>query len=109
MMREPSYVEDGGSAEERPGSRNLGELRFLWRYVRPYGLQVAGALASLTVAAATVLAMGFGLRKLVDEGFAEGNAELSSSWRRPATAASTWFPGSASGWSPICARPSSTT
>ena len=75
MMRGPSYVETG-SPEERPASRNLRELRFLWRFVRPYGLQVAGALVALTVAAATVLAMGFGLRKLVDEGFAAGNAAL---------------------------------
>ncbi|MFQ6018217.1 MAG: ABC transporter transmembrane domain-containing protein [Kiloniellaceae bacterium] len=63
-------------AGERPSSRQLGQLRQLWRFVRPYRLRVLGALAALTVAAATVLVLGFGLRKLVDEGFASGNAAL---------------------------------
>ena len=42
----------------------------------PYRLQVAGAIAALIVAAGTVLGLGFGLRKLVDEGFASGNVAL---------------------------------
>jgi ATP-binding cassette subfamily B protein len=75
MMREPSYAEDGAS-EERAASRNLRELRFLWRFVQPYRVQAVGALAALSLAAATVLALGFGLRKLVDEGFAGGDAAL---------------------------------
>ncbi|MFQ5775996.1 MAG: ABC transporter transmembrane domain-containing protein [Kiloniellaceae bacterium] len=62
--------------EERPGSRRLGQLRQLWRFVRPYRGQVAGACVALTVAAGTVLGLGFGLRRLVDEGFASGNADL---------------------------------
>ncbi|MCG8357937.1 MAG: ATP-binding cassette domain-containing protein [Kiloniellales bacterium] len=61
---------------ERPRGRDLGQLTYLWRFVRPYRLQVAGALVALTVAAATVLVLGLGLRKLVDEGFASGNAAL---------------------------------
>ena len=61
---------------ERAASRELRQLTVLWRFVRPYRPQIAGALAALVVAAATVLAMGFGLRLLVDEGFATGNAEL---------------------------------
>ncbi len=61
---------------ERPGSRNLLQLRRLWAFVRPYRLQVVGATGALTVAAGTVLGLGFGLRKLVDEGFASGNAVL---------------------------------
>ncbi len=75
MMREPSHTEDRES-EDRARGRNLGELRFLWRFVSPYRLQMAGALLALGVAALTVLALGFGLRKLVDEGFAAGNAAL---------------------------------
>lgn len=67
----------GGEApNERPVSHQLGRLTRLWRYVKPYRLQIAGAMAALTVAAATVLGLGFGLRKLVDEGFASGNAAL---------------------------------
>ncbi len=52
------------------------QLRRLWAFVRPYRLQVVGATGAVAVAAGTVLGLGFGLRKLVDEGFASGNAEL---------------------------------
>ena len=63
-------------AGERPTSRNLLQLRRLWAFVRPYRLQVLGATGAVAVAAGTVLGLGFGLRKLVDEGFASGNAAL---------------------------------
>ncbi len=65
-----------GAAGERPTSRDLGQLRRLFGFVWPYRLQAAGALAALIVAAGTVLGLGFGLRKLVDEGFAGGNVAL---------------------------------
>ena len=51
-------------------------LGTLWAFIRPYGWQVAAAALALTVAAGTVLALGKGLRMLVDEGFASGNAAL---------------------------------
>ncbi|MFQ5784242.1 MAG: ABC transporter transmembrane domain-containing protein [Alphaproteobacteria bacterium] len=57
------------AAVERPKGRDLGELRHVLRFLRPYKLAVAGALVALTTAAATVLALGLGLRRLVDEGF----------------------------------------
>jgi len=57
-------------------SKDIGQLRHILRFVRPYRLQVVGALAALTVAAGTVLVMGVGLRRLVDGGFAEGNPGL---------------------------------
>ncbi len=74
-MREPSSVE-ARPGEERAASRNFRELRFLWRFLRPYPAPALGALLALSIAALTVLGFGFGLRKLVDEGFAAGNAEL---------------------------------
>ena len=61
---------------ERAASRKLGQLGRIWRFVKPYRLQVAGATCAVVVAAGTVLGLGFGLRKLVDEGFASGNADL---------------------------------
>ena len=89
MMRQPAAGESGpdavrgkpdpnlGAAQsERPTSRDLGQLGYLWRFVKPYRLQVAGAVVALTVAASMVLGLGFGLRKLIDEGFASGNAAL---------------------------------
>ena len=45
-------------------------------YIIPYKLQLAGAAIALLFAAATVLAMGAGLRFLIDEGFAEGDPVL---------------------------------
>jgi ATP-binding cassette subfamily B protein len=45
-------------------------LRHVFGYLRPYKLQVAGALLALVVAAVTVLGLGAGLRRLIDEGFA---------------------------------------
>ncbi len=62
--------------EQAPPKRELGQLRHILRFVRPYGWAMGGALVALTVAAATVLAMGVGLRRLVDDGFASGNAGL---------------------------------
>jgi len=61
---------------DRPKSRNWGALRLLVSYLVPYKLQVAGAALSLTVAAGSVLALGGGLRQLVDRGFARGDAAL---------------------------------
>ena len=75
VMREPSSAE-AKLSEERAAGRNFRELAFLWRFVRPYPLQALGALLALSVAALTVLGFGFGLRKLVDEGFAAGNEAL---------------------------------
>ncbi len=61
---------------ERPKSRRLSELFYLWRYVRRYPFQLIGAGIALVVAAGTVLAMGAGLRRMVDEGFVGNNVEL---------------------------------
>ncbi len=61
---------------QRPKSRNFNILGYLWRFVRPYRLQVAGAMIALTVAAATLLTFGFGIRQLVDRGFTAGDAAL---------------------------------
>lgn len=59
---------------DRPTSRDFRVLAYLWRFVRPYRLQVAGALAALMLAAGSLLTVGTGLRGLVDQGFAAGDA-----------------------------------
>ena len=59
-----------------PPRRDIRLLRQLGRFLRPYRAHVLAALVALTVAAATVLAVGEGIRRLVDDGFAAGNAEL---------------------------------
>ncbi|MDA0341971.1 MAG: ABC transporter transmembrane domain-containing protein, partial [Proteobacteria bacterium] len=45
-------------------------------YMVPYRWQLVGAAIALMIAAGTVLAMGTGLRFLIDEGFAAGDPEL---------------------------------
>ena len=58
---------------DRPTSRDFRVLTYLWRFVRPYKLQVAGAVVALVMAAGSLLVIGTGLRGLVDEGFATGD------------------------------------
>ena len=68
----------GGSeeTETQPPKRSLRELRRLGGYLRPYRLAVLGTFLALTIAAGTVLVIGQGLRRLVDDGFAAGNTGL---------------------------------
>ncbi|MEX2296577.1 MAG: ABC transporter transmembrane domain-containing protein [Dongiaceae bacterium] len=68
-MRQPLAV----LAPDRAATRDLGQLRLLLHFLKPYRRQLAGALLALTIAAVTVLALGQGLRDLVDHGFAAGN------------------------------------
>ncbi len=66
-------------APQRDEARARGSLKLLvelWQFVRPYRLQLAGAMAALLIASGTVLGLGMGLRRLVDEGFSTGNAAL---------------------------------
>jgi len=56
-----------------PGTRGpVASLRLLLPHLRPYAGRAAGAALALLLAAGLVLALGQGLRRLVDEGFAEG-------------------------------------
>ena len=66
----------GEPRTERAASRDLRQLRHLARFLRPYKLPLAGTLLALSVAAVTVLALGRGLRALVDDGFGTGDAAL---------------------------------
>ena len=75
-MPEAPIGRDSPRRGEPPRASQLRPLRHLLRFVRPYAGAVAGALAALVLASATVLAMGVGLRKLVDEGFSGKNSEL---------------------------------
>ena len=65
-----------GDDDTKPPKRKIGELRRLGHFLKPYRLFVLGAVLALTVAAGTVLTIGQGVRRLVDDGFAAGNIEL---------------------------------
>lgn len=56
-------------ALERPKSRNFGILRQIAGFLAPYWKRVIAALVALIGTAAVVLALGQGLRALVDQGF----------------------------------------
>lgn len=75
-----SYTADAPAIESGenkvPRQRDLRVLRPLLGYLRPYRSAVVGALIALVVAAATVLAMGQGLRALIDRGFRGGDEQL---------------------------------
>ncbi len=59
---------------ERPKAREIRQLTRILGFLQPYRRQLALALVALTVAAASVLAMGQGLRRVIDRGFGSGNA-----------------------------------
>ncbi len=46
-------------------------LQFMWPFVRPYWRRIALAMLGLAVAAAAVLAIGEGLKRVIDQGFAK--------------------------------------
>ena len=62
-----------GTAGDRPKSRDFGRLRDILKFMRPYRWQAIGATVALLVAAGTVLALGPGLKFLIDQGFGEGD------------------------------------
>ncbi len=67
---------DAGLKEERAKANDMRLLSALLGFVRPYWLAAAGAAVALVVAAGTVLALGQGLRMLVDKGFSSGDSGL---------------------------------
>jgi len=66
-----------GSSEEAPRGR-VGNLLVVWRYALRYKLTIIGAVVALLLAAGATLAIPDGFRRLIDAGFADGNAETIS-------------------------------
>src|SRR3954470_11300007 len=58
---------------DRPMSRDFRVLFAILKFLRPYRWQAVGATFALLVAAGTVLALGPGLKFLIDQGFGEGD------------------------------------
>ena len=69
----PDLNEENAS---RTGRSPLRPLRQLLPYLKPYGKVIIGAQVALILAAGTVLAIGSGLRRLVDTGFRGANPEI---------------------------------
>jgi ATP-binding cassette subfamily B protein len=73
---QPRSSRNSDETENQPPKGSLRELRRLGGFLRPYRLAIVGAFLALTIAAGTVLVIGQGLRRLVDDGFAAGNTGL---------------------------------
>lgn len=65
---------ESGGASGRPSKRDFVSIRRIFPFLAPYKLRLALAGVALIVAAATVIAMGEGLRLLVDQGFSGNGA-----------------------------------
>ena len=74
-MRHRTYM-DLSVDQDRENSGNIKVLTAIWPYLRPYLAAVLGAGVALIVAASTVLALGQGLRFMVDRGFGDGVLDL---------------------------------
>jgi ATP-binding cassette, subfamily B, bacterial len=55
---------------------DIAQLMRLGRFLLPYRWRIAGALAALLAAAGSVLALGQGLRYVIDAGFGSGDPQL---------------------------------
>lgn len=64
------------NANEPPPKGDIAQLRRLLRFLLPYRTRVAVALAALLVASGSVLALGQGLRFVIDSGFGSGNPAM---------------------------------
>jgi len=62
--------------QDVPPSRDMTQVRHLWPFMRPYRRQLVLVALALATAAGAVLALGRGLRWLVDSGFSGGRPEL---------------------------------
>ncbi len=58
---------------QRPKGRHLEDLKHLLRFLAPYRRQVLTAAVLLIIAAGSVLAIGQGLRLVIDQGFLAGD------------------------------------
>ena len=76
-----SFLGQGGERRRRGEAASalprgeIGRIRHLFRYLRPYRWVVVAAAVALCVSAAAVLALGQGLRVLIDDGL--GGEEIS--------------------------------
>uniref|UniRef100_UPI0035B4DF27 ABC transporter transmembrane domain-containing protein n=1 Tax=Paenirhodobacter enshiensis TaxID=1105367 RepID=UPI0035B4DF27 len=70
MARHPTK-----QADNRPQSRDIGALRGLWPFIRPYRAMAAGALLALVLTAAISLILPVAVRRVVD-GFGQGGTLL---------------------------------
>ena len=67
-------------ANSRPRSRDLGALRALTPFLRPYRARIAFALAALVAAAMAMLILPMAARSMIDHGFSRESAAFIDSY-----------------------------
>ena len=65
---------DPSASSERPKSKDIRQLARISGFLRPYGRQAVYAAVALVVASVSMLAVGQGLKTVVDQGFSADNA-----------------------------------
>jgi len=68
MARSPDSTRDPAPGERR----SVGSLSFVWRFAVRYPGHILGAALALLVASAGTLAIPYGFKRVVDQGFASG-------------------------------------
>jgi ATP-binding cassette subfamily B protein len=68
MARSPDSTRDPAPGERR----SVGSLSFVWRFAARYPGHILGAALALLVASAGTLAIPYGFKRVVDQGFASG-------------------------------------
>ena len=90
------------AAPDERSSRRIGDLAMVWRAALPYPGRIAAALVALVVSAVATLGIPYGLKRVIDRGFASGldPVAVSASFRlllvivvilAAATAVRFWF------------------
>ena len=72
-FREPAASDAIAGSTSRAPSKNLKVLQHLVKYISRYRIMVLGAMLAVVVASSAVLTFGYGLKRIVDEGFASQN------------------------------------
>jgi ATP-binding cassette subfamily B protein len=57
-------------------SRQIGNLRLIWRHAARYPGRIAGAACALLLASASTLAIPSGFKRVIDKGFAAGGGDI---------------------------------
>ncbi len=71
MNQSDSTPENGTESKKK-----LGGLKYIWQFLKPYKVQLVGALIALVFAASATLGIGQAIRRLVDMGFSAENSQF---------------------------------
>ncbi|WP_114228864.1 MULTISPECIES: ABC transporter transmembrane domain-containing protein [Sphingomonas] len=75
MATAPTATAPTGADPKDKPSRNLGNLRLVFAAAAKYPGHIAAALFALVVSSGATLAIPWGLRRVIDRGFAHGSAD----------------------------------